>query len=57
MNVIQILALAGGIIGYVAGFVAVRLYFRRKEIEAINAITSQNPYFYYGFAIKENEDK
>lgn len=57
MNAIQILALVGGIAGYIVGFIGIRLYFRFKEQREIETITSQNPYFYYGFASKENEDK
>ena len=57
MNTVQILALIGGIAGYIVGFIGIRLYFRFKEQREIEEVIRNNPYIYYGFAKKENEDK
>lgn len=56
MNTVQMLALAGGIAGYIIGFIGIRLWFRYKEQREIELILQNNPYYQFTIA-HENEDK
>lgn len=56
MNTVQILALLGGIAGYIIGFIGIRLYFRFKEQRELELILQRNPYYQFTIS-RENEDK